>query len=53
MDYLAPIDGAFSATSNSPDEAAWIRLLRALERGRPARIELTAEVEWSPRSWRR
>jgi thioesterase domain-containing protein len=45
MDYMAPIDADFSATCNSPGEAVWARVLAALERGRPARIELTAEVE--------
>jgi thioesterase domain-containing protein len=45
IDYLAPIDGAFSATSNTPEQAIWDRFLRALERGRPARIELAADVE--------
>ena len=45
MDYLTPIDGAFSATSKSPEEASWSRFLRYLERGRPARIELGADVE--------
>jgi len=49
VDYLAPIDGAFSATSRSPDAAIWARFLRALERGRPARVELTAEVESASR----
>lgn len=49
MDYLAPIDAAFSATAISPDEAVWERVLRALERGRPARVELTAEVECASR----
>jgi thioesterase domain-containing protein len=44
VDYLEPIDGEFSATSRSPEEAIWARFLRALERGRPARVELTAEV---------
>ncbi len=45
MDYLAPIDGAFSATCNTPEEEIWVRFLRSLERGRPARVELTADVE--------
>ncbi len=46
VDYLTPIDGAFSATSRSPEEAVWARFLRSLERGRPARVELTADVEF-------
>ena len=45
MEYLSPIDAAFSATCHSPEEAIWARVMRALERGRPARIELTADVE--------
>jgi hypothetical protein len=45
MDYLAPIDGAFSATCNTLEEGIWVRFLRSLERGRPARVELTADVE--------
>lgn len=45
MDYLAPIDGAFGATSKSPEEAVWTRFMRSLDRGRPARVELTADVE--------
>jgi thioesterase domain-containing protein len=45
LDYLAPIYGEFSATSRSPDEAIWARFMRTLERGRPARVELTADVE--------
>jgi thioesterase domain-containing protein len=45
MNYLAPIAGAFSATSNSPEEATWGRFVRSLERGRPARVELAADVE--------
>ena len=45
VDYLVPIDGAFSATSRSPEEAVWSRFLRSLERGRPARVELAADVE--------
>jgi len=49
MEYLAPIDGAFSATSSSPEEAIWARFLRSLERGRPARVELTADVESASR----
>jgi thioesterase domain-containing protein len=49
VDYLSPIDGAFSATSRSPEEATWVRFLRSLERGRPARVELTAEVESASR----
>lgn len=44
-DYLAPIEGAFSATCNTREEAIWARFLRSLERGRPARVELTADVE--------
>jgi thioesterase domain-containing protein len=44
-DYLAPIYGAFSATCHTPEEAIWTRFLRSLERGRPARVELTADVE--------
>jgi thioesterase domain-containing protein len=49
MEYLAPIDGTFSATSRSPEEATWARFLRSLERGRPARIDLTADVESASR----
>ena len=45
IDYLTPIDGAFVATSSSPDEAIWTRFFAALNRGRPARVELTADVE--------
>jgi thioesterase domain-containing protein len=45
MDYLAPIDAAFTTTCNSPGEAIWVRVLMALERGRPARVELTADAE--------
>lgn len=45
MEYLTPIDGAFSATCDSPDEAVWARFMRTLDRGRPARVDLTAEVE--------
>ncbi|HEX7590665.1 MAG TPA: YiiD C-terminal domain-containing protein [Candidatus Limnocylindrales bacterium] len=44
MDYLAPIEGEFSATAKSPDEVIWARFMKSLERGRPARIELNAEV---------
>jgi hypothetical protein len=46
---LTPIEGAFSATSESPEEAIWARFLRALERGRPARVDLTADVESAAR----
>lgn len=45
MDYLTPIDGPFSAICNSPGEAVWARFMRTLDRGRPARVDLTAEVE--------
>jgi thioesterase domain-containing protein len=45
MDYLAPIDAAFTATCSSPEEETWARVLKALERGRPARVDLTADVE--------
>jgi thioesterase domain-containing protein len=45
MDYLAPIDAAFSATCYSADQEVWARVLRTLDRGRPARVELTADVE--------
>jgi thioesterase domain-containing protein len=44
MDYRRPIDGAFSAACSAPDEAICSRFLLALRRGRPARIELTAQV---------
>jgi thioesterase domain-containing protein len=44
MDYRRPIDDAFSAACAAPDEPIWSRFLMALRRGRPARIELTAEV---------
>jgi thioesterase domain-containing protein len=49
MDYLTPIDDVFIATSRSPDEAIWSRFLKALDRGRPARVELGAEVESASR----
>jgi thioesterase domain-containing protein len=45
VDYLTPIDDEFTATCRSPEDSNWQRLVRTLERGRPARIQLAAEVE--------
>ncbi len=45
MHYERPITAGFTATAPAPDEAAWSRLLTALQRNRPARIRVTARLE--------
>lgn len=46
MNYLEPIRETFVASCTSPEAASWDRFFRSLDRARPARIELGAEV-WS------
>lgn len=42
MTYDAPISGSFEATAAAPDDAAWSRFLRILERKGRARIAVTS-----------
>ncbi len=44
MEYLAPIDGPFTATCTAPPALAWQKFARALATRRRGRIDLTAEV---------
>ena len=43
-DYRLPVQGAFSATCDSPGEPAWDRFVRALRRRGQARVELEVDV---------
>jgi len=45
LEYAAPIDGAFTAVSEAPAEAAWERFTRTLSRRGRGRILVTVTVE--------
>jgi thioesterase domain-containing protein len=45
LDYVAPIESAFTAVCDAPDPAAWARFVRTLERRGRGRIGIHARVE--------
>jgi thioesterase domain-containing protein len=45
LDYIAPIQGAFTAVCDAPDPAAWARFMRTLDRRGRGRIGVAARVE--------
>ena len=46
MDYLAPIDGDFTAACAGVSPAAWEKFLKTLRRHSRARIKLTADLKY-------
>ncbi len=49
MEYLAAIDGAFTASADAPDDATWARFARSLARHGKARIEVSAQLDCGTR----
>jgi thioesterase domain-containing protein len=45
MSYERPIIGDFTAKSAPPEAAAWAKAIAALDKGRPARVHVTATLE--------